>query len=295
MLPDLVIGQKVISAYMIMALIGVFVTMFYLMHLARKYGLDDMRVLVMVLLGFTGALVGSHMLGGLLNYDAMIYFFGNLGHISSFQDFLDKATLVFGNSVFYGGLIGALIVGFIYLKRTEWNIRPYMDIAALAVPLFHGFGRIGCFLSGCCYGVPWACGVTYHYSQAPGANDVARFPVQLVEAVLNFGLFFFLRWLFTRKKASGKLMYLYLIVYPIYRFLLEFLRDDSYRGFFLGLSTSQLISLILLVFSCGMLVLEHFRKPVPKKAPANGAPEDPAAAETQEPASDGTDETKTAD
>ena len=81
------------------------------------------------------------------------------------------------------------------------------------------------------------------------ANGVARFPVQLVEAGLNFGLFFLLWTLLRKRRLPGRLLLLYLLIYPTYRFFLEFLRGDAIRGFLLGLSTSQVISLLLLAGS----------------------------------------------
>ena len=85
-------------------------------------------------------------------------------------------------------------------------------------------------------------------------------PVQLFEAILNFALFFFLRELYKRGKMKGKLIWLYLLIYPTYRFILEFFRYDSYRGFVLGLSTSQLISVLLFVFAAILLTLTLLRE-----------------------------------
>lgn len=119
----------------------------------------------------------------------------------------------------------------------------WASLTAPAIPLFHVFGRVGCFLGGCCYGLPSAWGFVYRYSPVAEANGVSRFPVQLVEAAWNLVLFLLLARL--QRRGRDRLLPLYLALYAPARFLLEFLRGDAYRGIFLGLSTSQWISLFL--------------------------------------------------
>lgn len=95
-------------------------------------------------------------------------------------------------------------------------------------------------------------------------NDVERFPVQLLEAALNLGLFFLLYYLLNKGKLKGGLFALYLGLYSVIRFLDEFLRGDAYRGFFLGLSTSQVISIILFLFSAFYFIFIYRRKRIPE-------------------------------
>ena len=102
---------------------------------------------------------------------------------------------------------------------------------SFSVPLFHAFGRIGCFLVGCCYGVESSIGFTFHNSIIESANNVNRFPVQIVEALFNLILFFCLYNFFKHKKFKGYLLNIYFIFYPVFRFIIEFFRADSYRGF----------------------------------------------------------------
>ena len=130
----------------------------------------------------------------------------------------------------------------------------------MMIPLFHFFGRLGCFTAGCCYGVEWEHGIVYEHSILESANHVARFPVQLVEAVLNLMLFFLLFYLYKRGKATHKILLLYLLIYPVYRFILEFFRGDTYRGFVGFMSTSQFISVILFTISAVVLIVQGIRK-----------------------------------
>ena len=89
---------------------------------------------------------------------------------------------IWGGSVFYGGLLGGILAGAVYLRRKGRPLDLWASLTAPAIPLFHVFGRVGCFLGGCCYGLPSAWGFVYRYSPVAEANGVSRFPVQLVEA-----------------------------------------------------------------------------------------------------------------
>lgn len=154
--------------------------------------------------------------------------------------------------VFYGGLIGALL-GFVISKKAfHIRVSDYFSACMGCVPLAHGFGRIGCFLVGCCYGVPYhgSLAVTYRHSLfAP--NHTPLFPVQLAEAAGNFviaGVLF----AFGKKLRGSTALYCYILFYSALRFALEFLRDDAERGAIWVFSTSQLISLVGI---CAALVL----------------------------------------
>ncbi len=120
---------------------------------------------------------------------------------------------------------------------------PLVQPGSSSHSLFHIFGRIGCFLGGCCYGLPSAWGVVYRYSPVAEANGLVRFPVQLVEAAWNLVLFLLLAWL--QRRGSPICCPCIWSSIPPARFLLEFFRGDAYRGILLGLSTSQWISLFL--------------------------------------------------
>ena len=259
MIPNIEFLGKTITPYMLLALAGVLVILFYTQRLGKRHGLDEIHILYMLLFSFVGVLIGGHLLYGITNLQLIADTLRNLQELDSFWAVIERLALIFGGSVYYGGLIGAVLVFFIYLKRNRLPIGPYSDVAAPAIPLFHFFGRLGCFLSGCCYGVEWKYGLTYHYSLAESANGVPRFPVQLVEAALNFGLALFLYNCLKKGRLKNRLLALYFSVYPVYRFLLEYLRGDEYRGFLGQLSTSQIISLALLLTVSIYWIISAFR------------------------------------
>lgn len=248
MVPLIHFFGRTISIYMLVSLGGVLFCLWTAYRIAKKSGLDEIEVLFMSLFAFGAVVIGGALLYGITQFDSLLLFFKNLFtlHFASFDDFLAQAQAVFGGSVFYGGMIGAILTIKLYCKKKKLGKR-YLDIAAICFPLFHFFGRVGCFLGGCCYGMESKFGVTYHYSVAPGANGVSRFPVQLIEAIFNLGLAVFLYAMFRKKKWSGNLIHIYFYAYPIFRFADEFLRADTYRGFLWRLSTSQWISIILVI------------------------------------------------
>lgn len=254
MIANFDIFGKTVSAYMLCALAGVLLTLFFLYRRAKKTGLDEIQMLFLTLFAFGASLLGSHLLYGALNFDELLVLLRNLDKVTSVKILFDALSVVFGGSVYYGGLLGILLVTLIYTRKKRLNAR-YWDLVAVGLPLFHTFGRLGCFLSGCCFGMESSFGFVYHHSLVEAANGVRRLPVQLFEVLFNALLCLTLSLLDKRGRLRGKLMHVYLYAYPIFRFVNEFFRGDAYRGFLWGLSTSQWISLLLLVGNTVVLLL----------------------------------------
>lgn len=258
MFPVIEFLGKQIPLYSMFALVGILVMLLFVYLSAKKNKLNEYKITVALIIAFVGVFIGSHILYGIVNSDKLIKIMQNLDRIQSFDDFVTVFSLIFGGSVFYGGLIGGMITGGIYLKRaTKDDALKYVDIMACSVPLFHCFGRLGCFFGGCCYGIECSFGVTYNHSLIESANGVTRFPVQLLESVLNLLLFFALCYLYKKKKKfDGYILPIYLITYAVMRFGLEFLRgDNELRGSFLIFSTSQFIAILMIPASVIMLIL----------------------------------------
>ena len=260
MFPTFDLLGKTIPTYALMSLIGIFVSGIYICKKAKQKGYDENNFIIILLLSSIGVFFGGHILYSITRFDLIIKLFSNWNtYVHSFSDFIECAKLICGGSVFYGGLIGGMIVGFIYCNKKHYNLSDYSDIIAPGIPLFHFFGRIGCFLGGCCYGIESSFGFTVYNNQLlPSVNDVQRFPVQLLESLLNLILFFILAYLLKKELLKGKLFATYLLSYSVIRFFDEFLRGDTYRGFLLGLSTSQIISIV--IFICSIIYLIKKKK-----------------------------------
>jgi len=152
--------------------------------------------------------------------------------------------------VFYGGLFGAILGVYFFCRARRIDTRTYLNAAACAYPMMHAFGRIGCTLDGCCYGIEYhgLFAITYNPAQInPGVSDhladFSRFPVQPLEALLEFAICFMLIRMFLKYGSKHSLAAVYLFTYGIIRFLDEFLRGDVIRGFWGPFSTSQWIAL----------------------------------------------------
>ncbi|MBK8290908.1 MAG: prolipoprotein diacylglyceryl transferase [Flammeovirgaceae bacterium] len=153
--------------------------------------------------------------------------------------------------VFYGSLLTAIPIMLWYFKKIKAPVLGMLDVMAIVTCLVHGFGRIGCFLAGCCYGIPTESflGVTFTspVCQAEPLNTPLH-PTQLYEATFIFGLMLFLLILKSRKKFDGQVFLLYLIAYAAGRSVLELFRGDIQRGFLIKniLSNSQFIALVVI-------------------------------------------------
>ena len=262
MYPYVEILNKKISSYGILCTIGIFVAAILACRLIKKEEKDYYDMIIVLLISSVGVLICSHIMYGITNIDLLIRVVSHFDRVKGFSDFVSIFAYIFGGSVFYGGLIGFIITANICLKKKKLNRKRYFDIFAIIIPLFHFFGRIGCFLVGCCYGIESKIGFTFRNAMVESANHVHRFPIQLVEAGFNLILFFILYHLYKKGKNKGKLMYIYLMSYAVARFIFEFFRGDDYRGFLFGLSTSQIISILIVI----VLIIIYTFKRIKKKS-----------------------------
>ncbi len=228
-----ILGLK-FAVYDIFSFIGFVLQYLVFMYAVKKRGGLIICAREVQLLSLFGGIAGMKLLYALTRYDLW-----------------NAATLdvIFGGGVFYGGLFGAFLSGLAVLKLKGVEKSSYTDAGAVALPLFHSFGRCGCFFSGCCYGIESECGFML--------EGVRRFPIQLLSAVLLLMLFCVLLVLFEKDIFKGQLLYVYLAVYATGRFFVEFLRGDDIRGKIWIFSTSQLISIFLLIL---LLILYNIRK-----------------------------------
>ncbi len=197
-----------------------------------------------------GAFLGAKLLSVLTQLPAIFRDWNFL--FTHTQAFLEQ--YLYAGFVFYGGLYGALAAAFLYARHTKLDRDLQLRVLVPLIALIHGMGRVGCFCMGCCYGRPTGSSLGVVFQCSPIApNGVALVPVQLFEAAGEFLLFGALL-LLSRRGAPGKaLLGGYLAVYGVLRFILEFFRYDSYRGFLGPLSLSQWISLVTVALGAGLL------------------------------------------
>jgi phosphatidylglycerol---prolipoprotein diacylglyceryl transferase len=217
------------------------------MSRARARGLSADRVLDLGIYIIIAALIGAKLL--LLIVDR-----------EQFNSLADLFSLVRAGGVFYGGLITAVAVAFWYMSRHRMPFWTTCDVFAPAIALGHVTGRLGCLAAGCCWGkptdVPWAITFTNDLAEKIVGTrlNVPLHPTQLYEAGAELLILVLLlaterRW----RPYPGRTFWLYMLLYAISRYIIEFYRGDP-RGVVLGMSTSQFISLILAPLSLAMLV-----------------------------------------
>ena len=227
------IGPFTIHGYGLMIAVGIIVALLVGDYRAKKFGLNGDLIygltITTVILGFLAARI--------------------LFIITEWQDFLkDPMSYVTGSGfVVFGGIMGGALTIWAYCKIKKMDFLAYLDLMIPSVALAQGFGRIGCFLAGCCYGkeTDSFLGITFtnsHY--AP--NNVKLLPSQLIMSAGDF-LIAAILLLYARKNPSkGKTSALYLMLYSVGRFFVEFTRNDD-RGFVGALSTSQFIGIFIFI------------------------------------------------
>ena len=168
-----------------------------------------------------------------------------------------------GGFTFYGAFLASLLTLFIYCRYFSISLGDMCDIAGTSTFFSLAIGRLGCFAAGCCWGktcsLPWA--VTYLHPEAfNSVHGIPVHPTQLYEAAGAFLVFLWCQAHLSKRTFSGEVGFKGLIGYAGVRFLVEYFRGDSYRGFIIPhwVSTSQLISVVLIAGS--LMGLFYFRK-----------------------------------
>ena len=170
-------------------------------------------------------------------------------------------ALMKGGFVFYGGLIGGIAAALLAGKLHKLEIGYYFTHCIFLIPFIHGFGRVGCFMAGCCYGIPYDGPLAVIFPESSLAlHGVKLFPVQLVEAILLI-IISAIIFVMTVKFKSRFTVEAYLILYAIVRFILEQFRYDPERGYFLGVSTSQWISILLFAAAIISIIVRTKKRP----------------------------------
>lgn len=188
---------------------------------ARRLGLPQGRFYDLCFYVILASLVGSRLLYVLTE---LPFFLANP---------LQIFVLWKGGLIFHGGLVLAVAVSILYMRRHQLPWRTTFDAMAVGMPVGQIFGRTGCFMAGCCYGkpsdLPWA--VTFTDPETLCPIQEALHPSQLYEALLLVPVFGVLYWLRTRKRFAGQLLLTYLFLAGGVRFFVEFFRHPlDYRG-----------------------------------------------------------------
>lgn len=258
------------SSYSLMGMLGLAVAGLYvgLTNRGRKagflYGQDMLHV---GCLAAVGAIVGAKVLHTLTMVPVIVRNWELLMQPENDGMLLSLLTSGF---VFYGGAIGGVAAVYWYCRRYGVPFKSVLGLMTPAIPLFHAFGRVGCFLGGCCWGIEVHWGIEFTHSLG-APNGVPLLPVQLIESGLNLLVFAFTAWLSRRLVRKWLVMPAYIVCYSVLRFTLEFFRGDAERGVWL-LSTSQWISLALFAGTVVLYFTRWRKQPVEPEFSTPGWP-----------------------
>jgi phosphatidylglycerol:prolipoprotein diacylglycerol transferase len=259
MYPELFrIGNFPINTYGVFLAIAFLCAILIAVRLARRDGLPAEKIYDLSLWMLLAGLVGSKIL--------MLF---------TEPDYRDNPALFLSldflrsGGVWYGGLLGAVLAGYFLMKRYKLPWWKTADACAPGIAIGNFFGRQGCFAAGCCWGkptsLPWGVKFTEAGHQITGVPiDAHLHPTQLYESFGMLLVFLFLLWLHKRKRFDGQVILAYALLYSAIRFAIEFVRDDPRGDVFgltslTGLSTSQLISLVIGIWALILLIRRRRR------------------------------------
>ena len=257
MYPELFrIGSFPVNTYGVFLAIAFLCAILITARLAERDGLPRDRVYDLCLWMLLAGLVGSKILMLFVEPE----YRADPSQLISL-DFLRSG------GVFFGGLLGAIAAGFFLMKRFKLPWWPTADACAPGIAIGNFFGRQGCFAAGCCWGkpttLPWGVQFSELGHEITGVPiDTHLHPTQLYESFAMLLVFFFLLWLHKRRSFSGQVVLTYALLYSVIRFAIEFVRDDP-RGDILGLttltglSTSQMISLVVGITALALLIIRR--------------------------------------
>jgi phosphatidylglycerol:prolipoprotein diacylglycerol transferase len=254
------IGPVTLHSYGFMMALGVALALWFVYRQAKAQGLDAPRLLDAAFYIIVVSLLGAKL----------VLFLGNFSYY--LRNPRELLWIAKSGGVFQGGLAFGLVFALWYFRKNKLPTWQIGDIAAPALALGHGFGRIGCFLAGCCYGracdLPWA--VTFHDPYANGLTGIplsqSLHPVQLYESALNFANAFVLYAVLRRKKFTGQVFPLYIMNYSVIRYFTEFFRGDHLSKAYLFEGPSPFLSVsypqlfCILGLAAGALLYRIFKK-----------------------------------
>jgi phosphatidylglycerol:prolipoprotein diacylglycerol transferase len=257
------VGSLRFTTYGALVVLGVSGAVCVILRLGRREGLDSVQLLDFSTWLLLVSLLGAKVLMVISDWG---YYRRYPGEIFSWSTFLS-------GGVFYGGLIAGVLFAVWYIRLHHLPFWKVVDVYSPAISLGLGVGRIGCFAAGCCYGKPTtsAWGVIFRDPLSHEISGVPLgiplYPTQPIMSLTSLSISAILLWRYSRKSRDGEIFVLYLALYAVARFFIEFLRGDEDRGFVFHhlLSTSQFIAILAFATAVWMALILR-RKPARQQA-----------------------------
>lgn len=232
------LGPLTVYSYGLMLAVSVVLCSALLSRDAKPYGFKSEQIFDLIFWCVAGGLIGARI----------FYVFLNFHFYRSYP--MEIIMLQRGGLAWQGALVLGTLTGLFYVHRKRYDVFLVLDLASPYMALGQAIGRLGCFLNGCCYGLPVSWGIYFPL------HDARLHPTQLYDAAGLFLIFLLLKKFQNHATSRGTVFALYLILAPLLRFVVEFFRaDHTIVGF--GLSLFQLVSAGLIL---GGLVFFMFLK-----------------------------------
>lgn len=231
------------------------VGLFLAIKKAEKKGIDSNIIVNLAFIVMISAIIGSRLFYVLFHLEE---FKGRW--VYTFLPIQPDGSIGLGGLIFLGGFLGALLSGGIYLYKKKISFLKVVDSVApsLAIGLF--FGRIGCFLNGCCFGkacdLPWAVTFPPHSPAGYQMGNIAIHPTQLYSSAYGLLIFIILMLLDKKVHYDGFLFGVFLVLYGVSRFTVDFYRFYETQMFLIdGIEFNQLVSLLLVIGGIVLLLV----------------------------------------
>jgi phosphatidylglycerol:prolipoprotein diacylglycerol transferase len=238
-----------IYGYGLMIALGILAALILLNYRAKKREYNEEKIFDMAILAIVFGVLGGKLMYIITDIKNII------GNPSILKD-------IGSGFVVYGSILGGLLGVYIYCRMKKWDLLKIVDLVVPSLPLAQGFGRFGCFLAGCCYGRETSLGIGVVFPSNPlslAPSGIHLLPTQIYSSVFDFCLAGFLLWYDKKERKAGRVFSMYLIIYSIGRFFVEYLRSDV-RGNVGVLSTSQFISIFVIILGIFLYNYERLKK-----------------------------------
>lgn len=267
MYPELFrIGPITINSYGLMLALAFIVGIYLAIKKAEKRGIGSDTIVNLAFIVMISAIVGSRLFYVLFHLDE---FRGRWEY--TFLPIQADGSIGLGGLIFLGGFLGALLAGGVYIHLKKISFRKVVDSVAPSLALGIFLGRIGCFLNGCCFGqtcdLPWA--VTFPINSPAGYQMAGAHihPTQLYASAYGLLIFIILMLLDRQERFDGFLFGIFLILYGIARFIVDFFRFYENQMFLIdGIGFNQIVSFLLIIAGALLLYPKKEEKPEEAKA-----------------------------
>jgi len=238
------IGPLYVYSYGMMVAIGFAVATLLAYKHAHEFGIDKDKIIDLGIVMLAGGIIGARIVYVALNYQYYI------------RNPLEIINLTKGGLVWYGAFILGMIAAAWFIRKKRMSFWNTADLFAPYIALAQGFGRIGCFLNGCCYGSPVPSG--FILGVVFPEEYILRYPTQIFSALTLLLIFVILRFWQEKRHFTGEIFLGYGLLYSIKRFGIEFFRGDNPKILY-GLTVSQLISTAIFAI-CSFLFIYKYLK-----------------------------------